>query len=221
MNNDCLKTVSLFDCLNPILAPLFDGSEYPWEILPKIKEYAKRLIDNGIDGFTSVGDGILVGKNVRIHPSAVICGPCIIDDDTEIRPGAFIRGNVIIGKKCVIGNSCELKNAVLLDGVQTPHYNYVGDSVLGNHSHMGAGSVCSNLKSDGKNVVIHYGNGIETDLRKVGAFLGDNADVGCHCVLNPGSVIGKNTSIYPLTAFRGVVGQNKIVKSLTEIVDRV
>jgi len=163
---------------------------------------------------------VFVGDNVKIHKSAVILPPTIIGSNTEIRPNAYLRGNVIIGENCVIGNSTELKECILLNNVQVPHYNYVGNSVLGNFSHMGAGSICSNLKSDGKNVVIHGDKDYETGLRKVGAILGDFADVGCNCVLNPGTIIGKNSSIYPLTSLRGVIQENSIVKSMKEIVKR-
>ena len=178
------------------------------------------LIENGIDGYEEISEGVLVGKNVKIYPTAVIEAPAIIGEGTEIRPGAFIRGSVITGANCVIGNSTELKNCVMLDKVQVPHYNYVGDSVLGNHAHMGAGSICSNLKSDGKPVVIHGDTDYETGLRKIGGILADGADVGCGCVLNPGTVIGKNTSVYPLTSLRGVFPSDCIVKSADNIVKR-
>lgn len=220
MLNKKVKTAELFDCKNEYLKPLFDGAEYPWEILPKIKGYIKELIEKGIPGYTLIKDDVLVGENVKIYPTATVEGPTIIGSGTEIRPGAFIRGNVITGEGCVIGNSTELKGCVMLDKVQVPHYNYVGDSVLGNRAHMGAGSICSNLKSDGKNVVIHGDEEYETGLRKIGGILADGADVGCGCVLNPGTVIGKNTSVYPLTALRGVFPENCIVKSLEKIVVR-
>ena len=187
------------------LASLFESAEYPWEILPKINEYARKLIDSKIDGYTLLKDGVLVGKNVKIYPSATIEAPAVIGSECEIRPGAFIRGNVITGRACVIGNSSELKNCILLDEVQVPHYNYVGDSILGNKAHTGAGTICSNLKSDGKPVVIHGDIDYETGLRKIGGILGDGADVGCGSVINPGTVIGKNTSVYPLTSLRGVI----------------
>ena len=215
-----VKTQELFDCQVPYLKELFDGSEYPWEMLPKIKEYIKALIANGIDGYTEISEGVLVGENVKIYPTATIEAPAIIGSGTEIRPGAFIRGSVITGENCVIGNSSELKNCVLLDRVQVPHYNYVGDSVLGNRAHMGAGSICSNLKSDGKPVVIHGEENYVTGLRKIGGILADGADIGCGCVLNPGTVIGKRTSVYPLTALRGVFPSDCIVKSLENIVVR-
>ncbi len=219
--NKNVKTKELFDCKTEYLTELFDGAIYPWHMLPKIKEYIFKLIENGIDGYEKYSDGVLIGKNVKIYPNVTIEAPAIIGEGTEIRPGAFIRGNVITGKNCVIGNSTELKNCILLDNVQVPHYNYVGDSVLGNFSHMGAGSICSNLKSDGKSVVIHSDKDYETGLRKIGGILGDYADVGCGCVLNPGTVIGKNTSVYPLTSLRGVYPSECIVKSADNIVKRI
>lgn len=190
-------------------------------MLPKIKGYILNRIQNGLSGFKKYSDGIYIGENVKIYPNVTIEAPAIIDDGTEIRPGTFIRGNVIIGKNCVIGNSTELKNCILLDNVQVPHYNYVGDSVLGNYAHMGAGAVCSNLKSDGKPVVIHSDIDYKTGLRKIGGILGDYADIGCGCVLNPGTVIGKNTSVYPLTSLRGVYPSGCIVKNTSTIVKRI
>ena len=215
-----VKTAELFDCKTPYLTALFDAAEYPWEMLPRIKEYIKELIENGIEGYTLISDGVLAGENVKIYPTATIEPPAVIGSGTEIRPGAFLRGNVITGNDCVIGNSSELKNCVLLEHVQVPHYNYVGDSVLGNRAHMGAGSICSNLKSDGRAVVIHGDVDYETGLRKIGGILADGADVGCGCVLNPGTVIGKNTSVYPLTALRGVFPEESIVKTVDNVVKR-
>ena len=217
----CVKTAELFNCTTPYLQPLFETSEYPWQMLPKIKELCKTLLKTGIEGFTEISEGILVGEGVSIHPSAVIIAPAIIGPGTEIRPGAYLRGNVITGKNCVIGNSTELKNCILLEKVQVPHYNYVGDSILGNFAHMGAGSICSNLKSDGTNIIIRGEQNYETGLRKIGGILGDHADVGCSCVLNPGTVIGKNTSVYPLNALRGVFPAGCIVKSMDDVVKRV
>lgn len=216
----CVKISDLFCVKTEYIKPLFDGHQYPWEILPNIKEFAEKLISMGIDGFTEIEKGILVGKNVKIYPTATIEPPCVLGDNTEVRPGAFIRGSVITGPNCVIGNSSELKNAVLLEHVQVPHYNYVGDSILGNNAHMGAGSICSNLKSDGKNIVVHGEKEYETGLRKIGGILGDGADVGCGSVINPGTVIGKNTSVYPLSALRGVYPSDCIVKAPDNIVER-
>lgn len=218
--NKLVKTSELYECNVPYLKELFDSNEYPWEMLPKIKELIVSLIESGIDGFTELKPGVLVGKDVKIADYVTIEAPAIIGHGTEIRPGAYIRGNVITGSNCVMGNSSEFKNCILLDKVQVPHYNYVGDSVLGNKAHMGAGSICSNLKSDGKAVVIHGEENINTGLRKIGGILADGADVGCGCVINPGTVIGKNTSVYPLTALRGVYPANCIVKSQTNVVVR-
>jgi NDP-sugar pyrophosphorylase family protein len=216
-----LKTKDLYDCTTPYLKDLFDGAEYPWEMLPKIKAHIQSLLESGIPGYTLYAEGVLIGEGVKIYPNVTIEAPAVIGAGTEIRPGAFLRGNVITGENCVIGNSSELKNCVLLNRVQVPHYNYVGDSVLGNRAHMGAGSICSNLKSDGKAVVIHGESDYETGLRKVGGILADGADIGCGCVINPGTVIGKNTSVYPLTALRGVFPADSIVKSVTNVVKRL
>ena len=189
------------------------SKEYPWELLPLIKPYIEETIKKGIEGYKKLKDDVIIGENVKIADTATIIGPCIIGHNVEIRPGAYIRGSVIIGDNCVIGNSSELKNAVLMRHVQVPHYNYVGDSILGNHSHMGAGSILSNLKSDGKAVVIHNKDEeIPTGIRKIGSFLGDYADIGCGSVLNPGTIIGQNTQVYPLTLCRGVYPNNSIIK---------
>lgn len=215
-----IKITDLYDCRTDYLKDLFDSCEYPWEMLPKIKEYILELIKKGIPGYTEIKEGVLVGENVKIYPTATIEAPAIIGSGTEVRPGAFIRGSVITGEGCVLGNSSEFKNCVLLNGVQVPHYNYVGDSVLGNKAHMGAGSICSNLKTDGKPVVIHGDEEYVTGLRKIGGILADGADVGCGCVLNPGTVIGKNTSVYPMNALRGVFPEGCIVKSMQNVVVR-
>ena len=216
-----LKTKELFDCRTSYLDPLFNSSEYPWEIIPNIKEYIKELIKNGIEGYTQLQDGVLVGENVEIHPNVVIEGYAIIGENSEIRPGAFLRGNVIIGKDCVVGNSTELKNCILLNDVDVPHYNYVGDSILGNGAHLGAGAICSNLKADKKNVVIKADKNYETHLRKMGSFLADKSEIGCGCVLNPGTVVGKNTSVYPMLSLRGVFPPESIVKNTDNIVERM
>lgn len=218
--NRQVKTKELFDCKTGYLENLLEIFEYPWEILPNIKQYIFELIKNGLCGFTEFSDGVFIGENVKIYPTATVEGPAIIGENTEVRPGAFIRGAVITGSNCVIGNSSELKNCILMENVQVPHYNYVGDSILGNFTHLGAGSICSNLKADGKAVVIRSDRDYETGLRKVGAFLADGADVGSGCVLNPGTIIGKNTSVYPLNALRGVFPPDCIVKSQGNIVKR-
>ena len=218
--NKLVKTCDLYECNVPYLKDLFDSCEYPWQMLPKIKELILSLIETGIEDFTELKPGVLVGKDVKIAQTATIEAPAIIGHGTEIRPGAYIRGSVITGSGCVMGNSSEFKNCIILDKAQIPHYNYVGDSVLGNRAHMGAGSICSNLKSDGKAVVIHADEKIETGLRKIGGILADGADIGCGCVVNPGTVIGKNTSAYPLTALRGVYPANSIIKATDKIVLR-
>ena len=219
--NKFVKTTELFDCSNTYLKPLFENSVYPWDMLGKIGDYITELIKTGIPGYIEIKKGVLIGKRVKVYSNTTIEPPVIIGSDTEIRPGAFIRGNVIIGEGCVIGNSSELKNCIMLDNVQVPHDNYIGDSVLGNHSHMGAGAICSNLKADGKNIVIKGDENIDTGLRKIGGILADYADVGCGCVLNPGTVIGRRTSVYPLTALRGVIPPDCIVKSMDNIIKRI
>ena len=218
--NKLVKTAELYDCQVPYLKDLFDSCEYPWEMLPKIKEYILGLIEAGLPEFTELKPGVWVGKDVKIADYVTIEAPAIIGHGTEIRPGAYIRGSVITGSGCVMGNSSEFKNCILLDKVQVPHYNYVGDSVLGNKAHMGAGTICSNLKSDGKAVVIHGDQDYVTGLRKIGGILADGADAGCGCVINPGTVIGKGTTIYPLTSLRGVYPAGCIVKATNTVVER-
>lgn len=218
--NKKVETKELFDCRTDYLMPLFAESRYPWEMLPKISEYIGQLVQKNPQRFTEISAGVYVGKDVQIHPTAVILPPAVIGDECEIRPNAYLRGAVILGPDCVVGNSSELKNCVLLEGVQVPHYNYVGDSVLGNKAHMGAGAICSNFKADGSNVVVHGETEYPTGLRKLGGILGDGADVGCGCVLNPGTVIGKNTAVYPLNALRGVYPSDCIVKSQDTVVKR-
>lgn len=207
----------LYNCETPYLKPLFNSCRYPWEMLSKINEFIEKMDKTG---FKEIKPGVWVGENVEISPTATINAPAVIGANCEIRPGAYIRGGVITGEGCVLGNSSEFKNCVLLNSVQVPHYNYVGDSVLGNFSHLGAGSICSNLKSDKKAVVIKTETPIPTNLRKVGAFLADYADIGCSCVLNPGTVVGKRTSVYPMNALRGVYEEDLIVKSSENKVKR-
>lgn len=220
MLNKLVKTADLYDCQVPYLKELFEQNEYPWEMLPKIKDWILKLIEEGLPEFTELKPGVWIGKDVKIANFVTIEAPAIIGHGTEIRPGAYIRGNVITGSNCVMGNSSEFKNCILLDRVQVPHYNYVGDSVLGNKAHMGAGTICSNLKSDGKPVVIHGDEDFVTGLRKIGGILADGADAGCGCVINPGTVIGKGTTIYPLTSLRGVYPANSIVKAQNIVVTR-
>jgi len=212
---------ALFDCKDPLIKPLFDASTYPWELLPKIHEILANLIQNGLKGYTEIAPMVFVAEGVSIDKNATIIGPCIIGKNTEIRPNAYIRGDVYIGENCIVGNATELKNCILLDNAMVPHYNYVGDSILGNYAHMGAGAVCSNVRSDNQDVVIHGDQDYSTHLWKVGAFIGDHAEVGCGAVLNPGVIIGKRTSIYPLTSCRGVYPSDCIVKSTSKIVQRL
>ncbi len=203
-----------------IAYPYIIGYKYPWEILPMIKsiilDIAPTLPDDEYDNPT---EGVYISRSARIHPSAVICGPTIIMSGAEVRPSAFIRGSALVGRGAVVGNSTELKNCILFDGVQVPHFNYVGDSILGYKSHMGAGAITSNVKSDKSNVALRYDDmRIETGLRKLGAILGDYVEVGCNCVLNPGTVIGRCSSIYPLSSVRGFVPAETIFKSADNIV---
>lgn len=210
----------LFSQIPAYMAPLFQDKDYPWEVLPLLKDFVRSLVKEGLEGYHLWAEDVWVGEGVKIYPTVTIEGPAIIGSGTELRPGAFLRGNVITGENCVIGNSTELKHCILMDRVQVPHYNYVGDSVLGHRAHMGAGAVCSNLKSDGKAVVVHGDRDYPSGLRKLGAILADGADLGCGCVCNPGTVVGKNTSVYPLTALRGVYPAECIVKSADSIVKR-
>ena len=221
MNKLNIKTKDLFSTDNPLLKDVFEKSTYPWEILPQIKVLVKKALEEGLEGYHLLEEGILVGDNVKIAKTATIEAPAIIGKDTELRPGAYLRGNVIVGEGCVVGNSSELKNCILLNHVQVPHYNYVGDSILGDYAHMGAGSILSNLKSGGSNVVIHGDKDYETGLRKIGAFLGEHADIGCGSVLNPGTIVGKNTRVYPLSMLRGCFPENSIVKSPGNIVEMI
>lgn len=220
MKSDKIKNCDLFSDIPALFFSLFEGTEYPWELLPRIKDFTQRLVSEGAEGYYLLYPGVLVGRDVKISSTAIIEGTAVIGHGTVLRPGAYLRGGVLIGEGCVIGNSTELKNCLLCGHAQVPHYNYVGDSVLGRSAHMGAGAVCSNLKSDGKNVVIHGEHDYETGLRKVGAFLGDGADIGCGCVLSPGTVVGKSSSVYPLTHLRGVIPSGCIVKSADNIVTR-
>lgn len=215
-----VRTGELFSEFPDYIAPLFEGVEFPWEVLPLLSDYVRALVARGLPGFTLYTRDILIGENVKIYPTATLEGPAVIGSGCEIRPGAFLRGNVLTGRGCVIGNSSELKSCILLDGVQVPHYNYIGDSILGTRAHTGAGTICSNLKSDGRPVVVHGDEDYETGLRKLGGILADGADVGCGAVINPGTVIGKRTSVYPLTSLRGVYPADSIVKSTGCVVKR-
>ncbi len=201
---------------------LFEKTTYPWEILPMISGFIMKLGPSlPEDEYEKRGDNVWVAKDAVIFDSAYIGGPCIIGHKTEVRQCAFIRGSALVGNGCVVGNSTELKNVILFDGVQVPHYNYVGDSILGYKAHMGAGSITSNIKADKKNILIKSGDEkIETGLRKIGAILGDLTDIGCNSVLNPGSVIGPDTNVYPVSCVRGVVPGGSIYKDAEHIVQR-
>lgn len=219
-----VKSKNLFNYDEYVAKDLLESKVYPWEILPDIKKFIETFSETaealgyrlmqGADGKYNVW----IGKNTKIAENAAIYGPAIIGDETEIRHCAYIRGNVIIGKKCVIGNSTEIKNSVIMDNAQLPHYNYAGDSVIGNFAHLGAGAIISNLKSTKTEVYI--GREIPTHLRKAGAFIGDNVEVGCNSVLNPGTVIGKNSIVYPVSCIRGVIEPDKIVRSEIKICKR-
>ena len=215
-------TKNLFDLDNTIAKKYLEKYEYPWEALPDIKNFILELIrDLDRNEFKEIKENVWVHNSVSIAPSALIEGPTIICKDSEIRHCAYIRGNAIIGEGCVIGNSCEVKNAVIFNKSQVPHFNYVGDSILGYHAHMGAGSIVSNLKSDGKNITVKDGDEkMETGLRKFGAIVGDNVEIGCNSVLNPGTVVGKNSNVYPLARVRGLVPSNSIYKDEDNIVEK-
>lgn len=209
------KIKSLFDLNHTIAAELFEGKTYPWEVLSEISDFIRRLGESlDPEKFEKCGEDIWVAKSAVIAPTAALNGPLIIDEDAEIRHCAFIRGSAVIGKRSVVGNSTEIKNDIIFDDVQVPHYNYVGDSILGHKSHMGAGSITSNIKSDRSLITISWdGESIETGIKKIGAMLGDGVEVGCNSVLNPGSVIGPRSMVYPLSMVRGVVPADCIYKN--------
>lgn len=206
---------NLYDLTQTIAADLFTGKEFPWEVLPEISKFIVALgetLDESI--YEKRGENIWVAKSASVAPTACINGPCIIDEEAEVRHCAFVRGNAIVGKGAVVGNSTELKNVVLFNKVQVPHYNYVGDSVLGYKAHMGAGSITSNVKSDKTLVVVKAKEGeIATGLKKFGAMLGDNVEVGCNSVLNPGTVVGRESNVYPTSCVRGCIPAKHIFKN--------
>ena len=216
------KITSLYTLSETIAAPLLERYEYPWEALGQIKSFILELGSSlPEDRFEKRGEDIWVARSASVAPTACLNGPCIVDEDAEVRHCAFVRGSAIIGKGAVVGNSTELKNVILFNKVQVPHYNYVGDSILGYRAHMGAGSITSNIKSDKTLVVVKSAGGeIETGLKKLGAMLGDCVEVGCNSVLNPGTVIGKNTNIYPLSRVRGCVPADSIYKDKNEVVKK-
>ena len=220
MTMESLTTERLLDLEHTIAAALFDGISYPWEALPRIAAFAEALgarLDPA--QFDRIAPGVYVHKRASVAPTASIAGPCIIDEGAEVRHCAYIRGSAIVGKGAVVGNSTELKNCVLFDGCQVPHYNYVGDSILGHMAHMGAGSILSNVRADKANIQIKP-TGIATGLRKFGAIVGDHGEIGCNAVLNPGTVIGRRAQVYPTSAVRGCVPEDGIHKQNGEIVLR-
>lgn len=217
-----IRITDLYDLSETIAAELFEGVTYPWEVLPKIHDFILELGRKlPKDIYEEKGENIWIAKNASVAPTACLNGPLIVDEEAEIRHCAFVRGNAIVGKGAVVGNSTELKNVVLFNKVQVPHYNYVGDSVLGYKSHMGAGSITSNVKSD-KTLVTVKGKDvcIETGLKKMGAMLGDFVEVGCNSVLNPGTVIGRHTNVYPTSMVRGIIPADSIYKARTEIAEK-
>ena len=217
-----VEIANLYDLDKTIAREIFINKVYPWEVLPEIKEFIVKL-GNTLpeDKFNKMGENVWIAKSAKVFPSAYIGGPCIIDEEAEVRHCAFIRGSAIIGKKTVVGNSTELKNVILFDNVQVPHYNYVGDSILGYKAHMGAGSITSNVKSN-KTLVRIKDNveSIETNLKKVGAMLGDNVEIGCNTVLCPGVIVGRNSIVYPSNMVRGVISENSIYKVKNNVIER-
>lgn len=217
------EITNLFNLDETFAKDIFTNCTYPWEVLPKIKDFIIELGNSlNSEDYDKIGDNVWISKTAKVAPTAFIAGPTIIGANTEIRHCAFIRGNAIVGDNCVVGNSTELKNVILFNNVQVPHYNYVGDSILGFHSHMGAGAITSNVKSDKQLVVVKTSDSkIETGLKKFGAIIGDNVEIGCGSVLNPGSIIGKNSNIYPLSSIRGIVPANSIYKKQGEVVNKI
>ena len=211
----------LYDLDHTLASDYLKGFTYPWEALKGIKELILKLGPTLGDDYEEVKSQVGVHKTATVFPTAYLGAPCIIGPNTEVRHGAFIRGTALVGADCVVGNSVELKNVILFDHVQTPHYNYVGDSILGYYSHMGAGSITSNVKADKKLVVVHNGTEqIETGIKKFGAMLGDHVEVGCNAVMNPGTVIGRNSNVYPTSCVRGVVPADSIWKNSGEIIHK-
>ena len=212
----------LYDLDHTLAKDYLSQFTYPWEALKGIKDFILQL-GPALDPaeYEEVSENVWVHKTAKVFPTAYLGAPCIIGRNTEVRHCAFVRGSALVGADCVVGNSVELKNVILFDHVQTPHYNYVGDSILGYYSHMGAGSITSNVKSDKKLVVVHNGTeNIETGIKKFGAMLGDHVEVGCNTVCNPGTVVGRNSSIYPTSCVRGVVPENSIYKNSGEVIER-
>ncbi|MBQ4282734.1 MAG: UDP-N-acetylglucosamine pyrophosphorylase [Lachnospira sp.] len=220
--NESITIKELFDLNETVAVKIFEGCTYPWEVLSKIGDFIVELGNTlSEEEYEKRGDNVWVAKDAKVFPSAYINGPCIIGKGAEVRHCAFIRGNAIVGEGAVVGNSTELKNVILFNKVQVPHYNYVGDSILGYKAHMGAGSITSNVKSDKKLITIKGPDGnIETGIKKIGAFLGDNVEVGCGSVLNPGTIVGRDSNVYPLSSVRGCVAANSIYNKQCEVVEK-
>lgn len=219
---DAIKVTDLFDLSHTRARGMFTEVTYPWEVLDRIGETVLEIgarLDPAV--YDHPQENVWIAKSAVIYPTVTIIGPCIIGERTEVRPGAFLRGNILVGDEAVVGNSTELKNCILFDGVQVPHYNYVGDSILGHMAHMGAGAITSNVKGDKKNVVVHGRQDYDTGRMKFGAMLGDYAEIGCGSVLNPGTVIGRDTQVYPLSSVRGVIPARHIVKGERGIFPKV
>lgn len=216
-----VKIIELLDLTKTVAAELFEGKTYPWEVLGEIKGFIEKIGPTlSADEFDNPQPGVWIAKDAKVFPSAYIGAPCIIDHEAEVRHCAFIRGSAIVGKKAVVGNSTELKNVILFDNVQVPHYNYVGDSILGYKAHMGAGSITSNVKMDRTLVKVFGDEVIESGCKKFGAILGDHVEVGCNSVLNPGTVVGAGSLVYPLSSVRGVVPGNAVYKDKENIVEK-
>ena len=210
---DAIRVRDLFDLTHTRAADMLAACEYPWEALDKIGDTVRSIAKAlPCERYDNPQPDVYIAKTASVAPTATIIAPCVIGENTEVRPGAFIRGNVLVGDNAVVGNSTELKNCILFDGVQVPHYNYVGDSILGHLAHMGAGAVTSNVKGNKTKVVVHGEAAYETGRKKFGAMLGDEAEIGCHSVLNPGTIIGRDSQVYPLTSVRGVIPAHSIVK---------
>ncbi len=210
---DAIQVTDLFDLAHTRASEMLGACTYPWEALGRIRE---TVLEIGAalpqERYDHPAQDVWIARSASIAPTASITGPCVIGEETEVRPGAFLRGSILVGDRCVVGNSTELKNCILFDEVQVPHYNYVGDSILGHLAHMGAGAITSNVKGDKKNVVVHGESDYETGCKKFGAMLGDLAEIGCNSVLNPGTIIGRDSQVYPLSCVRGVVPARHIVK---------
>ena len=215
-----IKNADLFQNVPKLLSSYFDSTEYPFQVIAQLKDILEDIIKNPPDGYTVYKDGVLIGKNVTIDESATVLPPTVICDGAIIRQGAYIRGIAFIGEGAVVGHSTEVKGSILMNEAQAPHFNYVGDSILGNRAHIGAGVILSNLKADKSTVIIRGETSLSTGMRKLGAILGDGAEVGCNAVLNPGSIIGKGSTVYPLVSWRGVLPEGSIAKSNEAIVKK-